>query len=283
MLSLKESDIKTKFHGFFKPIFFTFLIKQSLWVLLATSFINIFFTVGFPSLICTNTENNNPKFFAVLVAQMFTNMAAPCMMIAVLLLAKKIVTLVNNGDLVYIFCSKTTRTQIVFTQFIMLFATFLMVNVISILVVYCVNVVNDYQLFSTELGILFINKFLIEILLASVALFFSCLFNKTGKYFAVLSVLFMFFYVANIVATIGETLSKQMPDLEWMTIFKYLTVFTLFSGFIGGMGGMGTVSSQIIFEIDWDGETMSIICMSVVSIIFLIATWFVFKRKDLPI
>jgi hypothetical protein len=96
----------------------------------------------------------------------------------------------------------------------MLFATFLMVNVISILVVYCVNVVNDYQLFSTELGILFINKFLIEILLASVALFFSCLFNKTGKYFAVLSVLFMFFYVANIVATIGETLSKQMPDLE---------------------------------------------------------------------
>jgi ABC-type transport system involved in multi-copper enzyme maturation permease subunit len=49
------------------------------------------------------------------------------------------------------------------------------------------------------------------------------------------------------------------------------------------MGGMGTVSSQIIFEIDWDGETMSIICMSVVSIIFLIATWFVFKRKDLPI
>jgi len=277
MLKLNESNLSIKKGGLFKPVLFKFLFKQSLTIIITFMLLSFLYSLIVPIIVAkfvSISGIDKKELFIKIFGMLYPMQGILFTLLLILFVSRKICAMVNNGDLAYIFCSRTSREQIVFTQFLMLLGLIVINFALQIILPVC------FSLFKVEELWVFIQVFTVSLFLVTFSLFFSCLLNKQSHFFAIVGGTMILFFIFNILAYFGD----QLKDLgtEWMVYFKYFTVLTFLKCFFKGIDY--NPDNRIPLSINNDLAFILVnVGIVLISIGILIATFIVFKKKDLLI
>jgi len=278
MLKLNNSNFSVSKPGLLKPIFLKFLFQQNLGIILVFSILSIVWMTLLPCIVAmvTNVGDDQALYFAALFDELYKGQAVLFTLLLFLFTARKIVQMVNNGDLAYIFCSRTSRQEIVFTQWFML-----MILVLGNIFVNSI-IVLGFGYWSEAFTSLILQVLVTNIFLVAVCVFFTCLFNKQAYYIFAVGGIFIFFFIFNLLAGMGKMLENAgVGGVHWMTYFKYFTILTFFNCFISGVDI--TTMSHEAYSNNWLATGIADAIIVAISGVLVTLAGVIYKNKDLPI
>lgn len=172
---------------------------------------------------------------------------------------KLIADQVDKGSMAYHLSTPITRTQYTFTSAVYFASSLLVMFGIVFITGYGVaEIVQPGELPVQEFFALTAGSLLLHLAISGITFFASCLFNRSSQSLALGAGLAVFFYAANI-------LSGMSDSLEFL---KNVTIITLYD------------TNAIVQNGSYGGQ---LFILAVLAFVFYFIGMLVFKRKDLPL
>ena len=197
---------------------------------------------------------------AFVANQYFGNFALIFTMIYSIIIGNKLIAdQVDKGSMAYHLSTPITRTQYTFTSAIYFVSSLLVMFGLVFVVGYGVaELVQPGELPVKEFFILTVGSLFLHLAISGITFFASCLFNRSSNSLALGAGLTVFFYAANI-------LSGMSDSLEFL---KSVTIITLVD------------TNAIIQNESYVGQ---LVLLAMLTFVLYFIGIIVFKRKDLPL
>jgi uncharacterized membrane protein len=135
-----------------------------------------------------------------------------------LISSRMLVSKVDRGDLSYILCSNTSRTQVSSTAITFLLFT----NFVNFLTVFIPTIIFVHNESLIPLIIFCIAYFTFCISLSGISVLFSAYCDKTVKYMIIVGGIFLISFVFTIIGYIGDTLDNVLKNFKYLSVIYFI-------------------------------------------------------------
>lgn len=198
-----------------------------------------------------------------ILAQYFSMFAIMLLTIYVVVTANKLIAAqVDKGSFSYVMANPVKRNQVSLTQAAYLVGSVAVTFVLIIITGLIMISVTGIEVSTNVFLLLSLGAFLLILAFAGIGFLASCIFNRSGNSFAVGGGIPIAFFLLNTLAGFGE-------QVEFMKIFKYLTLNTLFN-----TADIIALSSNTVWQF---------LILLAVAVVCFTAGIVCFRKKDLPL